>query len=103
MSVWNVRSVEDEPEIILHRWVVFELPNGDRHFVGWCGEGRVSSKIMEFDPITMRGVTRSSRVYQLMGPPGTNLDAMYVWGHWKRINGVTEAKDVSAEIAKNVA
>ena len=33
----------------------------------------------------MRGVTRSGRVYQLVGLPGYSSDAEYVFGYWIRM------------------
>ena len=101
MSVWKTVPVDDEPEIILGSWSVRELPDGDRHFVGYNhahgGEGRVSSKILEFDPESLKGRTRSGRVYQLeQHGAGINLDAEYVWNQWKIINKVEEYTDVTS-------
>lgn len=91
MSIWKTTPIDQTPEIRLSSWSVFELPNGDRHFVGYNEtehEGRVSSMIMTFDPGTMKGVTRSGRVYQLVGPPGYSTDGTYVWYRWCNINDV---------------
>ena len=102
MPVWKTTPVDDEPEIILGSWSVRELPDGDRHFVGYNyshgGEGRVSSQILEFDPETLKGRTRSGRVYQLeQHGAGINLDAEYVWNQWKVINRVEDYKDITEE------
>jgi hypothetical protein len=94
MPVWIVAPIEREPEIKLASWSVRELPGGDRHFVGWNTrgvEGRVSSRIVSFDPEARRGVTNSGRVYELVGDEGTNLDANYVWHVW--CGGRTVAQD----------
>jgi len=106
MGVWRTIPVKEDPEIILSQWSVREIQNGDRHFVGYNDEGRegrVSSKILEFDNKTMKGKTRSGRIYQLRGEPGPgmNEDAEYVWGAWARINKVESFKDISEEITKN--
>ncbi len=87
-SIWETNTVEDEPEIILVQWQVFESPVG-RHFTGYSDrgrEGRVSSPIMTFDDESMKGITRSGRVYQLAGPSGFNADADYVLGQWLYMN-----------------
>ena len=91
------------------RWRVFETvePEGSaqkatRHFVGYCPgnvEGRVSSPIVSFDHVRLRGTTASGRVYALAGEPGTDADADYVFEIWMRINEVAQSKDVPAEIA----
>lgn len=100
-GVWETRPVAEAPEIVLRSWRVIEIENEARHFIGYNeteGEGRVSSKIITFDKETKRGVTRSGRVYQLIGSPGFNDDALYVWARWKQINKVEVEKDVTGEL-----
>jgi len=84
-------------------WRVFEIDGRDRHFCGYnvlLREGRVSSRIEEFDQTTMTGRTKSGRIYRLQGSPGWNGDAQYVWGRWCSINGIDaeSVKNVSEEI-----
>jgi hypothetical protein len=103
MAIWITRPVDEIPELELIDWDVRELPDGDRHFVGWNiteREGRVSSKIVTFDPHNMTGVTRSGRVYKLLRNPGYNSDAEYVWRAWCHINKVDPAtvKSVANEL-----
>jgi hypothetical protein len=98
MTVWTTAPVEAEPDIVLVRWTVREIDAGTRHFVGARADeftGRVSSKIVNFDPARMVGVTRTGRLYHLEGPPGFNADAEYVWGEWCAANSVTSYVDVS--------
>lgn len=97
-NIWGSASVEAEPEKWLEAWQVFRVvkTNGfeDRfglHFAGTNSadfNGAVSSKIETFDSLTMRGVTASGRVYQLVGPPGFSDDAQYVLDNWCRFNQV---------------
>lgn len=99
-SVWNVPSPDDEPEIVLTNWNVMQLPNRDRHFVGWnvaYRERRASTKIVAFDPATSRGKTVSGRIYELQGRTGSNADGMHTWRRWLKVNGVKEYVDVSAQ------
>jgi hypothetical protein len=86
---------------------VFEVPlnGGDglwtRHLVGYALEdrqGQVSSPVIRFDPISAQCVTTRGRVYRLFRRPGLNPDALYVWEHWKDLAGVTEERDVTAEV-----
>ena len=61
---------------------MFELPGGTQHFVGYNanrGEGRVSTAIISWDDEQQLGVTQSGRRYQLLGEPGRDPDALYVW------------------------
>lgn len=93
-SIWSVASVDVEPETKLTQWRVFKVLAKDGlpesvHFVGYTGwEGRVCSAVQTYDPKTKRGVTRSGRVYELVGQSGYNSDAMYVWSRWYTRNGL---------------
>ena len=90
-SLWETRPVEDEPEIILDQWQIFEI-DGNRYFMGYnhaWREGRVSSRVVTFDEEEKKGITRSGRVYQLVGESGFNGDANYVLGAWLRRNAWT--------------
>jgi hypothetical protein len=96
ISVWQVASVKDEPETQLSQWRIFLVDGKDIHFVGYTGwEGRVCSAVQTFDPTTRRGVTRSGRIYELVGHSGFNGDAMYTWNRWLGINGNPPAEDVT--------
>lgn len=101
-GVWATRPVSEVPSIVLQDWAVIELADGDRHFAGYNiteGEGRASSKIVEFDPATMRGVTSTGRVYELDGPPGLRGDGLYTWNRWARINSVEDKfTDISGDL-----
>jgi len=101
MPVWTIAAVADEPQTTLTNWQVVELPNGDRHLVGYAieaREGRVSSRIHTFDQTTLRAVTRSGRTYQLRGRPGVDTDAACVWRTWMRLNHATDFADVSSQV-----
>lgn len=107
-GVWACAPVSERPQVTLTDWRVFEVPlpgqtKCTRHFVGYNPsdrEGRVSSPIVQFDPATMCGVTKSGRVYALRGRAGWNSDADYVWNSWKHINSVTDALDVTADVVQ---
>ena len=90
MVVYRPAPVSDDPEVTLRHWAIIEMSDTkDRHFVGYnigTRDGRVSSKIVSFDPKTMTGKTRSGRVYKLEGPPGSDGDAEYVLRIWIQNN-----------------
>jgi hypothetical protein len=101
MPFWTFGSVEDEPSVCLSSWKIVEVDGGTRHFVGadvQDGTGRVSSGIVRFDLAALRGVTRSGRVYNLVGKPGNALDADYVWNRWRELNGVRSFSDVTQDM-----
>jgi hypothetical protein len=98
MSIWSATPIDQTPEIELRDWQIYEvssdeeMTNATRHFVGYNiteGEGRASSSIQFFDPVRRIGITRSGRVYKLVGEPGHNSDANYVWSRWMLINKIT--------------
>ena len=100
-SVWQAKPLSERPVIELERWQVMQLPNGDRHFVGWNmteGEGRASSKIVEFDPATCCGRTAALRVYVLTGRTALDRDGAHCWRRWMRVSGVADCTDVSDEV-----
>ena len=101
MTMWKVEGVNGEPEIALIRWRILETESGDRHLVGAREDdftGRVSTAITSFDPSRMMVTTRSGRTYQLLGAPGYNADAQYVWEQWCVGNGVRKSSDVTAAV-----
>lgn len=100
MSVRSAPPVDDQPFVEITQWTVFQFPDGDRHLVGYIGkisEGRVSSKIMSRNDRVL--TTRSGRKYRLVGEPGYDDDANYVWRRWCEFNSVDpdSAIDVSAD------
>lgn len=102
MPIWTTRPVDVQPNITLVRWRIFQSERKELHFVGYCPknyEGRVSSAVQNFDPVTQRGVTQSGRIYELAGPPGFDQDAMYVWALWLEVNKVPSCTDVTEEVA----
>lgn len=102
-DIWLIATVVECPEITLRQWQIFEVKfpqklNRTRHFVGYSvGDraGQISSAIQQFDLKTMRGITESGRVYQLLGLPGCNADADYTWSRWKSICSITDVVDVT--------
>lgn len=100
LSIWKPASVDQEPECLLYDWRVMKVEGSYIHFIGYNGyEGRVCSAVQTYDPTKKRGVTRSGRVYELVGQSGYNSDAQYVWCRWLKLNGLTleDAQDVSSE------
>lgn len=98
MPIWATAPVSESPSLELCRWRILETDKSERHFVGYnltdC-EGRVSSAIERFDRENLTGRTRSGRVYRLIGAPGFDADATYVWHGWCAINGVKRWDDVT--------
>ncbi|WP_185642720.1 hypothetical protein [Burkholderia sp. Bp9140] len=101
MPIWRLPSVEEVPDVSISSWRIFEIDAGTRHFVGADTldfTGRVSSAITIFDPVTLRGQTRSGRVYQLVGKDGWSIDAEYVWKRWCDVNEVRSYSDVTSKL-----
>lgn len=98
VPVWRTRPLEEQGGVTLEAWKILELPNGDRHLVGYSvenDEGRVSSAVRHFDPSSLRAQTGSGRAYKLSGQPGANQDADYVWARWADVNAANSWTDVT--------
>ncbi len=97
-NIWSTRSVHDEPQKWLSNWQIYKAVKASiqpevfgYHFIGFDmhgGHGAVSSKIGAFDPVTMQGITLSGRIYQLVGLPGIDQDALYTLNEWSNRNEV---------------
>ena len=99
-SIWQAKPLSEQPVVELIRWQVMQLPNGDRHFVGWNiagSEGRTTSKLVEFDAVTRGGWTSSGREYRLLGLTGKDIDGVYTWQRWMKVTGNTSAIEVSQD------
>lgn len=105
MSIWKPVSVQQEPETRLTQWRVMEV-NAEFnqfkptiHLVGYEKYGgRVCSAVVQYDPKSKRAVTKSGRVYELMGSSGYNSDAMYTFSQWISNLGLSaEYKDVTPQ------
>lgn len=98
-NIWNATTVESEPQKWLKSWQVYKVVEAKvqpevfgYHLVGFDvqgGHGAVSSKVGQFDPVNMCGITNSGRVYQLVGMPGSDPDAQYTLNGWAAANQVT--------------
>lgn len=106
-SVRPSAAVEDQPEVWLANWRIYEIAQPDldevtQHLVGWSthtGYWRISSPIRHIDPVTRCCVTRSGRTYHLQGDPGLSEDAWYVWSASTWVPGIDDARDVTDEFA----
>ena len=101
MPVWCTRPVSEQGELALRNWKVLQLPNGERHLIGYCvenREGRVSSVVREIDYGSLTAVTRAGRKYVLHGLPGVDLDAQHVWKRGAAFNAVRSWEDVTCTV-----
>jgi len=100
-GIWKTQPVDSQPRLRLSRWRIMRTERGEIHFVGYAvdnHEGRVSTAIESLDLAARSGVTRSGRLYELIGEPGRDPDGDYTWTMWARANGVIRAKDATAEL-----
>jgi len=100
-GIWKTEPVTSQPRLRFSKWRIMQTECGEIHFVGYAvanHEGRVSTAIESLDLAARTGVTRSGRLYELIGEPGHDPDGDYIWAMWARANGVICAKDVTAEL-----
>lgn len=85
MPVWNLPTVEEEPNVRLQRWRVKRFTHDDSKWdflIGYdAGNacGRCSTRLVEFDPASATAETESGRRYVLEADPGFDNDALYVF------------------------
>lgn len=103
MYTYKPQGIDQEPELVLTSWQVFEVENDTRHFVGLLTnlgrDSRVSSPIQEFDPETMVGITATGRRYGLQGEPELNPFAIQLFDVWCEGAGVKTIRNVTDEYA----
>lgn len=86
-------------EIHLQCWTIRELPSGERRFCGFADyQGKVSSPITHFDPVTRTGVTASGRRYVLVGRCGYDQDADFTWQRLMRALKIRTWTDVTLDL-----
>ncbi|AQV92539.1 hypothetical protein BJN34_01340 [Cupriavidus necator] len=102
MPLLPSKSIQEQPDIWLERWRVIQADRESRHFVGFSVEdqdGRVSTPIVSFNPAERSGLTASGRRYVLVGPPGFDDDAEYVWECYSGFYEIKEVVDVTDQYA----
>lgn len=106
MPIFLPPTVATHPNERLESWAVFEvtlpgLSGPTLHVVGHVddGTGRVSSPLVNIDEAARSVVTRSSRVYRLVGRPGLGGSGEYVWNRWVAGWSARDVTDVTAEFA----
>lgn len=99
MTINLYRPDEGPSTVHLYAWSIRELPNGERRFCGNSGrEGRVSTPIVELDPIERTGVSASGRHYVLVGRCGWDRDGDYVWNRAMSAWRIESWRDVTHEL-----
>ena len=107
----SVGPAADEETTTLSGWCLYEARLAhtparlSRHLIGWAEEafeGRVSSAVIELDPVARTARTESGRLYRLRGKPGPNGDARHVWGRFVRVNKATDVRDITEELFPSI-
>lgn len=105
MSFFRPAGIDQVPYIEITRWKIFRVTSElweeqTLHLVGYNlteMHGRASSAIVKFSSEDRIVTTESGRQYKLIGEPGYDPDAFYVWGIWCTRNQVKEFFDASEE------
>lgn len=107
MPLFRTEPIDKVPYIEITRWKIFRVTSElwEEQTLHLCGynltemHGRVSSAIIKFSSSSDGCIitTESGREYKLVGEPGYDPDAFYVWGIWCSRNQVKEFFDASEE------
>lgn len=79
MTLWKAEQVK---LVNLDSYNIIEY-NGNSYFIGTHMDlygARRSTRILEYDEETKRGITASGTMYQLHGEPGLDSDGLYLLG-----------------------
>jgi hypothetical protein len=92
-----IDSVQREPTTTLSHWQLIKVRDQDgkfsRNLVGRAdGAGRVSTDIVSLDIVQLRATTQSGRVY-VLGKPGRDSDAVWVFAKWLKTYQSTQHAD----------
>ncbi len=90
MPVWLPPTAAEQPHVSLVAWGAFEvlvpeLGTPTIHVAGieeGIAIGRVSSPVAKVDAKNRCVETSTGRIYRLIGTPGLQGDAVYVWRRW---------------------
>lgn len=104
-NVHPVAPVSREPVTVMSVWRLVQVnwKSGERtrHLVGHAnGEGRVCSDIHQFDLEAMTAITRSRRKYRLVGEPGRDRDASYVFRVWLSYQEPGHVRDMTQALMR---
>lgn len=103
---WVHAPVLEPPEVYLSEWSAFVSGWPDEthplttHLVGYraaTGKSRTSSAVVRFDMQRRRAVTKSRKVYELVGPPNRESDARFMRIPWLVINECRYVRDATSE------
>jgi hypothetical protein len=95
--VHQIDSVQCQPQTSLSHWQLIKVRDQDgkfsRHLAGRAdGEGRVSTDIVSLDIVQLRATTQSGRVY-VLGRPGRDGDAVWLFAKWLKANQCIQHAD----------
>ena len=99
-----VKSVTDEPEVVLIRWGLMQQNMLGYRLVGIhaaSGLARVTSPIVAFEGLSLTAETESGRIYRLRGPSDDEAAARMIHEHIRR-SGLTIC-DVALATVSEVA
>lgn len=104
-SIHSIAPVLVQPSTVLSDWQLLQVRRSQgrrtRHLVGRAdGEGRVCSALASIDLISLTAVSSSGRIYLLVGPPGHDLDADYVWFAWMHATQSSHARVMTRALLK---
>ena len=108
--IYNILIPTNDIAVVITLWSIKEVIFGSntqrtQHLIGYIREenaGRVTSAIQNFDQEKRIITTRSGRIYQLSGKPGSHGDAQYVWDHWKNDNDARDELDATEQYINNL-
>ena len=104
-GIHAVEPVSVQPVTYIDYWQLIQVTHADggcsRHLYGRVNnEGRVCSDIVSFDLERITATTKSGRQYMVLGPPGRDEDAVWVYDQWATINKFVRVKYLTSGLER---
>ena len=93
-------AAADQPRVEISSWRLVQAANGDRRLLAILEGGslRVTSRIVNFDPVSVELITESNRRYRLMRPPeDRQVQHDLLRANASRV-GLGDAADISSDL-----
>ena len=90
----------DQPRVEVSSWRLVQAANGDKRLLAILEGGslRVTSRIVNFDPVSVELITESNRRYRLMRPPeDRQVQHELLRANASRV-GLGDATDISSDL-----
>lgn len=101
----NVWRHPADTSLTMSHWRVVEIRERNglrvRYLLGQShGQARVCPDVRQIDLAAMRVTLASGRQYELLGMPGDDFDADFLFAYWKSLKGIGRSRDLTRALLR---